>query len=127
MFAASGPVMAQELCTSSFTVNTVTVASHTATLVDSASVKLKGRKWLEVQDISTDVVHCMQSSAVTTAAGRLLAASGGAWEIPLADGNYEITISTYSPHVTRTFVALGIYCIGSGTNITSKVALSQCK
>lgn len=128
MFAASGPVMAQELCLSSFTVNTVTISSSVATLVDSAAIRLEGRKWMEVQDLSTDTVHCAQSAAMaTTSTGRLLAASGGAWEVPVTDGFYTVTESTYPPHISRTFVALGLYCIGSGTNITSTVALSQCK
>ena len=124
------PILASaqaEVCNSSWTVNTVTVSSSAATLVDSAGIVMQGRKWLEVQDISTDTVHCMQSSAVTTSTGRLLAASGGAWELNLSERGSSVVLSTYTPFAVTTDYAMGIYCIGSGANITSKVALTQCK
>ena len=121
-------VMAQvEVCNSSFTVNTVSVSSYSATLVDSSAIKMMERKWIEVQNISTDVVHCMQSSGVTTSTGRLIAASGGAWSLNLSDRGYSVSFSTYTPFATTTDYAMGIYCIGSGANIPSSVALSQCK
>lgn len=121
---APGSVMAQELCSSSFTVNTVTVASHTATLVDSAARRMPGRKWIEVQSASTDVIKCAQDSAVTHSVGRILTVSGGTWEPPISDGEYVVDMAT-SPHYT--FHALGVYCINAGTNTVGSVVLSQCK
>lgn len=118
---------AQELCTSSLTVNTVSIASHTATLVDSASIRLSDRKWVEAQNASTDVIRCAQSSFTSHSVGRILTVSGGTWEPPITDGYYTVSMSTYSPHVSRTFVPVGIYCINAGTNTVGSVVLSQCK
>ena len=123
-------VMAQsEVCNSTFTVQTVTVSSFSATLVDSASIVMPERTWIEVQNVSTDTVRCGANSALTTTTGRLLAASGGAWALGIGSGDYSVTLSTFSPYVSaRTFTQrLKVYCIGNGTNISSKVVLTQCK
>lgn len=130
MLLAPGAVMAQsEVCDSSFTVNTVTISSFSATLVDSASIVMAERKWVEIQNVSTDTVRCAHDAAfATTTTGRLLAASGGAWERSMGSGNYTVTMSTYSPFGSRSWSqGMKTYCITTGTNITGKVALSQCK
>ena len=122
--------MAQsEVCSSSFTVNTVTISSFSATLVDSASLAMPERKWVEVQNVSTDTVRCAHAASfATTSTGRMLAASGGAWEMDAGSGNYVETRNTTSPYVTMSFVqSIKLYCITTATNITGKVVLSQCK
>ena len=129
ILAMAIPAMAQsEVCASSLTVITVSVSSFSATQIDSTTRRMPDRKWVEIQNISTDVVHCMQSSFVTTSTGRLLTASGGSWSLNIKDGFYTVTTSTFSPHISaRTLVPLSLYCIGSGSLIPSSVALSQCK
>jgi hypothetical protein len=127
---APGAVMAQsEVCSSSLTVNTVTIASHTATLVDSAALTLPNRKWAEVQNVSTDTVRCASApESATTTTGRLITANGGAWELPVAGGAYVDTLATTSPFVSRSYVqSIKLYCITTATNVTGKVVLSQCK
>ena len=127
---APGAVMAQsEVCDSSFTVNTVTISSYSATLVDSASIVMAERKWVEIQNVSTDTVRCAHAAPfATTTTGRLLAASGGAWEKNMGSGNYTVTMSTFSPFGSRSWTqGMKTYCITTGSNITGKVVLSQCK
>ena len=125
---APAAVMAQsEVCSSSFTVNTVAVASHTATEIDSDSVVMADRKWVELQNTSTDTIRCMQSSAVTHQTGRLLTASGGAWALNLKDLGSTVVISTFAPAYVNTMAAMGFYCVNAGTNTVGSVALSQCK
>ena len=127
---APGAVMAQsEVCNSSWTVHTVTIASHTATLVDSASLVLPERKWVEVQNVSTDTVRCAHIAAnATTSTGRMLTANGGAWDLNFGSGSYVETRNTTAPYVSLTFTQnLRLYCITTATNITGKVALSQCR
>ena len=130
MLLAPCAVQAQsEVCDSSFTVNTVTISSYSATLVDSASIVMAERKWVEIQNVSTDTVRCAHDAAfATTTTGRILAASGGAWERSMGSGNYTVTMSTYSPFGSRSWSqGMKTYCITTGTNITGKVVLSQCK
>ena len=125
---APGAVMAQsEVCNSSWTVNVVTVASHTATQVDASAIKMTDRKMFEVQNISTDTVHCTHASGVTAGNGRLLTASGGSWSMNIKDVGSLVVISTATPYYLNTNTTFSLYCIGSGTNITSKVVLTQCK
>lgn len=127
---APGAVMAQsEVCDSSFTVNTVTISSFSATLVDSAALTLPDRKWVEVQNVSTDTVRCAHAAAfATTTTGRMLAANGGEWSLNAVGGAYVDVPSTTSPYVSRSYVQnIKLYCITTATNITGKVALSQCK
>ena len=125
---APGAAMAQsEVCNSSWTVNVVTVASHTATQVDASAIKMTDRKMFEVQNISTDTVHCTHASGVTAGNGRLLTASGGTWSMNIKDVGSLVTISTTTPYYLNTTTTLTLYCIGSGTDVTSDVALTQCK
>ena len=131
MLLAPGSVMAQsEVCNSSWTVHTVTISSSVATLVDSASLVMPERKWVEVQNISTDTVHCANVAAkATTTEGRILAANGGAWDLNFGSGNYIVTMSTYAPYASaRTWTQnMRLYCITTATNVTGKVTLSQCR
>jgi len=126
-----GLLLAQsEVCNSSFTVHTVTISSYSATLVDSSTLVMPERKWVEVQDISTNTVHCANEAAyATTTTGRLLAADGGTWAVNAGAGNYVVTMSTFSPYVSAmTFTqSIKFYCITTATNVTGKVVLSQCK
>jgi len=128
---APGLLMAQsEVCDSSFTVTTVSVSSFSATLVDSSTLVMPERKWVEVQNISSNTVFCAgEAIHATTTDGRLLAASGGAWALNADSGSYSITFSTYSPYISaRTFTQnIRFYCITTATNVTGKVTLSQCK
>ena len=127
---ASGSVMAQsEVCSSSLTVNTVTIASHTATLVDSAALTLPDRKWVEVQNVSTDTVRCASApESATTAIGRLITANGGTWALNAVGGAYVVVPATTSPFVSRSYVqSIKFYCITTATNVTGKVVLSQCR
>ena len=63
----------------------------------------------------------------TTTTGRLLAANGS-WSLNMGSGNYTVTMSTYSPFGSRSWAqGMKTYCITTGTNITGKVVLSQCK
>ncbi len=66
-------------------------------------------------------------SVVTAGNGRLLTASGGSWSMNLKDVGSLVVISTAAPYYLNTNTTLSLYCIGSGTNITSKVVLTQCK
>jgi len=128
LLLAPAAVMAQsEVCGSSFTVNTVAVASHTATEIDSDSVVMTDRKWVELQNVSTDTVRCMQSSAVKHQTGRLLTASGGTWALNLKDMGSTVVISTFAPAWVNTMASMGFYCINAGTNTVGAIALSQCK
>lgn len=117
--------MAQsEVCTSSYTIATVTVASHTATNVDS--VQMSERKFVQVQNVSTDTVRCAGAD-ISTSTGLLLAASGGSWSLNLADSGYSVVKTTYTPYYVNTVAPMKLYCIGAGANITSKVVVVQCK
>lgn len=117
--------MAQsEICDSAYTVATVTVSSFAATAVDAT--QLSERKFVQVQNVSTDTVRCADS-AVTTSTGLLLAASGGSWSLNLSDSGYSVVKSTYAPYYVNTVAPMKIYCIGNGTNISSKVVVVQCK
>lgn len=128
LFLAPGYAMAQsEVCSSSVTVNTVVIASHTATLVESAAVVMPDRKFVEYQNVSTDTIRCSQLSTVTTSTGRLLAANGGTYSLSMKDVGTIVSRSTSTPHISYTNTSLKMYCIGSGTNITSSLAITQCK
>jgi len=125
---APAAAMAQsEICGSSFTVNMVTISSYAATQVDATAVRLPDRKWVELQNTSTDTIRCMQSSVVTHQTGRLLTASGGAWALNLKDLGSTVVISTFAPAYVNTMAAMGFYCVNAGTNTVGSVALSQCK
>lgn len=128
LLLAPGLITARaEICNSSITVNTVTVASHTATLIEGTSVVMPGRKWVEYQNKSTDTIHCSQLSSVTSDTGRLITANGGTWELSMSDVGYDISVSTYAPYQSATTNSLKMYCRGGGTNITSKLTITQCK
>ena len=119
---------AQELCTSAWTVQSVSVASHTATQIDSAARVLPGRKWVEVQrDSSTDTIRCSYDTSVSHTVGRMITTTE--WAPPLGDGDdYVVVMSTFSPHIySRTQQRVSLYCINAGTNTLGKVTLSQCK
>lgn len=115
------------VCASSATMNVVSVASFTATNVDSSAVVLLGRKYVEVINTSTVTVTCGFKTGVTNGAGKLLAASGGSWTLNLADQGSQVVITNSDPFRVETRAAMGLWCIGAGTNITSSVALVQCQ
>ena len=72
--------------------------------------------------------HTIKAGAgVSASTGLMLAASGGSWSINLADAGYEVSKTTYTPYYVNSSAPMRLYCIGTGTNITSKVALVQCK
>lgn len=125
LLIAPTAVMAQsEVCSSSYTIATVTVSSFAATNVDST--QMFERKFVQVQNVSTDTVRCAGAN-VTTSTGLLLAASGGSWSLNLGDTSYSIAKTTYTPYYVNTAAPMKLYCIGNGTNISSKVAVVQCK
>lgn len=124
MLTTPGAIIAQEICLTSFTVHMVSVASHTATLVDSSSLRMQGRKWVELQNTGTDVIRCSNTTAVSHSVGRILTVSGGTYEPPVTEGFYSVNVATYA---SRTFKALGVYCTAASTNTVGSIALSQCK
>lgn len=114
------------VCNSSWTVNTVALVGGATNQIDLNNA-MQDRKWLEVQNISTDVIHCAQTGAVSTTAGRLLTASGGTWTPPINAAYYSVVNSTFSPYATQSYVPMGIFCKSSSTGLTEYVVISQCK
>ena len=117
-FARAEKQQVVEIIDSSFTVNVVAIGHLAAVQVDAPAILMIKRTFLSLQNMDPSYdMYCSEKPGVTSATGFLIPRNGTIATVPLASGlNYALPVKNNR---------LTIYCIGTNTLATSKLAVMQ--